>query len=223
MKHSSIKYFFVIDFPKITLVGFLFSILIAMKLYPSGTIINNDTVGYLFFENFLSDLGRTISHGKDNNFHASLLFNMALTFAGITYIIFYYLLNTLFNSAVSRLGSIFGILGACCLIGVAFTPADLYLDPHILFNMWVFRFFLLSTVFYSWIMYKSDKINNFFMVGNLIFIISLFLYILVLMYGPSPYESHNALVFQAVTQKFILINFFFSIGLQTAGYKNLFN
>ena len=123
MKQNSKKYFFVVELPRITLIGFLFFIFLAMNLYPSGTIIQNDSIGYLFFQNFLSDLGRSISHGQDNNFHASLLFNMALTFAGITYIIFYYFLNTLFNSITSKLGSIFGILGACSLIGVAFTPA----------------------------------------------------------------------------------------------------
>ena len=222
MSFDSYKYFFVVLFPRVAMITFLFCVLLAMLIYPSGTYHNHDTNGYLFFENFLSDLGRITSHGGANNFHSSLLFNMALTFGGATYLIFYYYLNTLFNSALSKLGSIFGIMGACCLVGVAFTPADLYFDSHIFFNRWVFRLFLLSTILYSWIIYKSDKIGNKYLIGNLIFIFSLILYIAVLIYGPSPHDSHYGLVFQAVAQKLILFNFVLSIGVQTEGYKKLF-
>ena len=105
------------------------------------------------------------------------------------------------NKLLAILGSLFGICGAISFIGVALTPADLYLSPHIVFNLWLFRFFLLSTLCYSWLMYKSDDINNYYLSGNLIFIIFLALYILILMYAPSPHESHTALVFQAISQK----------------------
>ena len=70
--------------------------------------------------------------------------------------------------------------------------------------------------------YKSDKIGNKYLIGNLIFIFSLILYIAVLIYGPSPHDSHYGLVFQAVAQKLILFNFVLSIGVQTEGYKKLF-
>ena len=222
MNIDSYKYFFVVLFPRISMIIFLSCILLAMIIYPSGTYHNHDTTGYLFFENFLSDLGRTTSHGGASNFHSSLLFNMALTFGGVTYIIFYYYLSTLFASVLSKIGSILGIIGAGCLIGVAFTPADLYFDSHIFFNRWVFRLFLLSTFLYSWIVYTSDKISNIYLIGNFIFIFSLALYIAVLIYGPSPHDSHYGLVFQAVAQKLILFNFILSIGVQTEGYKNLF-
>jgi len=179
--------------------------------------------GYSFFKNFLSDLGRTISHGGHNNFHSSLLFNMALTFAGITYILFYFYLGRfLKGDKIAALGSFCGISGAICFIGVAFTPADLFLPPHITFNLWIFRFFLVATFCYSWIIYKSKRIDNKYLIGNAIFIVSLIFYILVLTFGPTPRDP-GGLEFQAVSQKFIMFNFLASIVIQTMGFSKLTN
>ena len=132
---------------------------------------------------------------------------MALIFGGITYLLFYSFLKNIFpNQLLAKLGSLLGICGAISFIGVAFTPADLYLDAHIIANEWIFRFFLASTIIYSWLIYKNDLIDNKYLIGNLIFIISLFAYILILIYGPKPYEP-GGLEFQAVAQKFIMINY----------------
>ena len=193
------------------------------SLCPGVSCVDIDhyTEGYYFSKNFLSDLGRTLTHTQHSNFHPSLLFNMSLTLAGITYILFYVFLRRLFeNKILAGIGSISGISGAICFIGVAFTPADLYLQPHIIFNLWVFRFFLISTVCYSWLMYKAKEINNIYLLGNIIFILSLIFYILVLMYGPSPCEP-GGITFQAIAQKFILLNFLASIVVQTMGFSKL--
>lgn len=218
----NVKYFFMIIFPRLSLIFFLSCISIGMYLYPGSTYHNYETIGYLFSENFLSDLGRTITHGGHNNFHSSILFNTSLIFGGITYIIFYVLIQELFNlNLVSRLGSLFGIAGGLCMIGVALTPSDLFLNPHIFFNMWLFRFFLLSTLCYTWLMYKHKKINNYYLSGNFVFIIFLLIYILILMYGPSPHDSYYALIFQTISQKIILLNFILSIIIQTMAYSTI--
>ena len=223
MNNMDLKYFLIIILPRLSLGFFLFCVGMGMYFYPGSTYHNYETTGYLFSQNFLSDLGNTITYGGDNNFHSSILFNMSLVFGGITYMIFYFLIKDLFNSNLTaKLGSLTGILGAICFIGVALTPADLFLDAHILFNMWLFRFFLLSTLCYSWLMYKTDDINNYYLSGNLIFIIFLVLYILILLYAPSPHESHTALVFQAISQKIILFNFILSIIVQTMAYSKIY-
>ena len=222
MNNSNLVYFFIVVLPRLSLGFFLFCILVGMYLYPGSTYHNYETVGYLFSENFLSDLGRTMTYKGENNFHTSILFNMALCFGGVTYTVFYFMIKNLFdNKLITNLGSLFGICGALCFIGVALTPADLFLDSHIFFNTWLFRCFLLSTLFYSWLIYKSPKISNYYLLGNLIFIVSLIIYILILMYAPSPKVSYEALVFQAVTQKFILFNFVGSIIVQTYGYSKI--
>ena len=87
--------------------------------------------------------------------------------------------------------------------------------------MWIFRFFLLSTLCYSWLMYKHNGINNYYLIGNLIFIIFLLTYVLILIYGPSPRESDFALIFQVTAQKIILFNFILSILVQTVAYSKI--
>jgi len=239
MKNLGLSKLCIVILPRLSMGGFLICITIAMFLYKGGiyhmvlenglsqcpgsicTDAGHSTTGYLFNKNFLSDLGRTITHGGHINYHASLLFNMALTFGGITYILFYFFLKNLFqNQMLAKVGSLVGIFGAISFIGVAFTPADLYLDAHIIANEWIFRFFLLSTIIYSWLMYKTVEINNKYLIGNLIFIISLLIYILILQYGPKPYEP-GGLVFQAISQKFIMFNFFISIIIQTMAYNKM--
>ena len=222
MNISSLKYFFMITYPRISLIAFISLIATAMYVYPGSTYHNYETVGYLFSENFLSDLGRTITHGGNNNFHSSILFNTSLMLGAITYIIFYLLIRELFNSnLISKLGSLFGVLGSLCMIGVALTPSDLFFSPHIFFNMWLFRFFLLSTLCYTWLIYKNKQINNSYLTGNLIFIVFLLIYIIILMYGPSPQKSHAALILQALSQKIILFNFMLSIIVQTMAYNKI--
>ena len=235
----SLKYFFIVILPRYSMLGFITCVTIAMYLYPGGiyhmvseggkslcpgaSCVNLDhyTIGYSFLKNFLSDLGRTIAHGGQNNFYSSMLFNISLTFGGITYILFYFSLMKVFeNKTLSILGSILGICGGIGFIGVAFTPADLYLDSHIMFNMWIFRFFLASTICYSWLMYKSNAISNKYLIGNFIFIASLIFYIFVLMYGPTPREP-GGVEFQAICQKFIMLNFIGSIIIQTIGFSKI--
>ena len=60
------------------------------------------------------------------------------------------------------------------------------------------------------------------LIGNMIFILSLVAYILILIYGPKPYEP-GGLEFQAVSQKFIMLNFLFSIVTQTMAYDKIIN
>jgi len=236
MKNIALQKFFIVDFPRYSLLGFLVCVIAAMYLYPGG-IYHYDfgtheclqlcqkeghhTEGYLFFKNFLSDLGRTISHGGHNNFHSSLLFNMALTLSCLTYIIYFSFIKNLFpNQMLAKIGSVIGICGALSLLGVALTPADLYLDPHIAANHWIFRFFLVSTIIYSWLIYKQNEIDNKYLIGNLIFIISLIVYILILIWGPMPNEP-GGLEIQAVSQKLILLNFIGSIFIQTMAFNKI--
>ena len=237
----SFRYFFIVILPRYSMLSFILCVGMAMYLYPGGVYHmvsesggslcpgsscidpNHHTTGYSFFKNFLSDLGRTISHGEYNNFHSSLLFNIALTFGGITYILFYIYLRDFFkNNPIANIGSLSGMCGAICFIGVAFTPADLFLPPHIMFNLWLFRFFLLATICYSWVIYKSIKIDNKYLIGNAVFIASLIFYILVLMYGPTPRDP-GGLEIQAISQKFIMFNFLASIIVQTMGFSKLIN
>ena len=55
--------------------GFILLNFFSMIFYPGGTLIDKDTDGYLFFYNFLSNLGERTARNGDDNFISSILKN----------------------------------------------------------------------------------------------------------------------------------------------------
>ena len=217
--------FWLIVLPRMVLILFIIFNIIAMLVYSGSTYRNNLSPGYSFTENFLSDLGRTMSFSGQINYFSAQFFNMSLILAGTVFSFFYYSVRKVFSSYNQRflalVGSIFGVLGGLSLIGVGITPADLYLDFHIMFATWLFRFFFVASLFYSIVIFKDDQYENKFASGYLIFTFSILLYIMVSELGPDPKISLFALTFQVVSQKIILLILMASIYIQTIGLKRL--
>jgi hypothetical membrane protein len=212
-------------YPQFILKLFILLNIIAIFCYPGGTYINHSTLGYSITQNFLSDLGRTISFSGEINFLSSQLFNMSLIMAGTIFIFFYVNLRKIFKSnnqkTVAFIGSIFGILGGFSLIGVGLTPSNLYLDLHIIFATWLFRFFLISSISYSFIIFIDKIFPNKYAGGYLFFTLSILLYILISELGPNPKTDLFSLSIQVISQKLILIIFLFAVYLQTIGIQIL--
>ena len=59
--------FWIIKMPKYSIIIFCILNIIAMILYPGGTLHDPDQIGYSFTRNFFSDLGTTISYSGANN------------------------------------------------------------------------------------------------------------------------------------------------------------
>ena len=118
-------------------------------------------------------------------------------------------------------GSISGILGSMALTGVGITPSDLYLNLHIMFATWLFRFFLVAALSYSIVIFKSSVIDNKYAMGYFMFTILIFLYILISEFGPSPKLSPFALNLQVISQKIILFVFLIAIYIQALGIQKL--
>jgi hypothetical protein len=77
----------------------------AMLLYPGGTIRDPSTSGYSFFQNFLSDLGRTVAWGGQPNYRSAFLFVtsfviLALALAG-SFVVFIRLFSSSRNARYS--------------------------------------------------------------------------------------------------------------------------
>ena len=214
-----------ITLPRMVLVLFIIFNIIAMFFYPGSTFLNNSTLGYSFTQNFLSDLGRTMSFSGEVNFFSAQFFNMSLILAGSVFSFFYFNVSKLFLEGNQRLlalvGSFFGILGGLSLIGVGITPSDLYLDLHIIFATWLFRFFFIASIFYSIVIFRHNQYENKYACGYLIFAFSILLYVLVSEFGPDPKISLFALTFQVISQKMILLILMASIYIQTLGLKRL--
>ena len=113
------------------------------------------------------------------------------------------------------------MLGGLSLIGVGLTPADLYLDIHIICSIWLFRFFFVASFCYSVVLLKHALFEIKFAGGYLVFTFFILLYIFVSEFGPDPELNQSALAIQVVSQKIILLIFMASIYIQTMGLKKL--
>ena len=142
--------FWIVEMPKYSIVLFCLLNIVAMYLYSGGSIHNKEQIGYVFTKNFFSDLGTTVSYSGAENMVSCILFNISLCICGFTFIMLFYKVRTLFKfKGISFFATLFGVLGGICFIGVAFTPANLLLDPHILFAHGIFRCLLIASILYS--------------------------------------------------------------------------
>jgi hypothetical protein len=135
--------------------------ILAMVYYPGGTSIDNDRVGYSFFENFFSDLGMARTYSGEFNVLSRLLFASALILVGLVLIIFFFLILNYFNLSrlarnSSRIGSAAGVLAGIGCIGIAATPWDLYLSIHLIF-VFILSFSLLVVMISYSIAILSNK------------------------------------------------------------------
>ena len=214
-----------ITIPRLVLKIFVVFNIISILSYSGGTYLDNLNPGYLFTQNFLSDLGRTISFSGDINFFSAQFFNMSLILAGTVFTFFYLHVCRVFLANNQRIlaliGSLFGILGGLSLVGVGLTPADLYLEIHVVCATWLFRFFFVASLCYSIVIFRHDRLENKFASGYLVFTFSILLYILISELGPDPKVSSFALTLQVISQKLILFILMCSIYIQTQGLKKL--
>lgn len=199
-----------------------------MLLYPGGTMFNKAAKGYTFSENFFSDMGAYAARNGDPNYLSMILFSLSLTVVGVTFILYYLTIPSLFKSDrlsyfISLLGSLFAIAGSLCLIGTGLTPSDLVLESHKFFANNIFYSFLFTSFFYTLVIFKSNSIKKRYAIGYLFFFVSIFFYVGVLNFGPSADLNNSALVFQVVSQKLIVFVFILAVLHQTFGFENLIN
>ena len=160
-------------------------------------------------------------------FFSCLFFNLSMIIAGCVMIIFFWHIKNIFNHQsgllfwISIIGTSAGVAGGCSMIGVGLTPSDLYLDFHIIFANWLFRFFFLSAICYTIIIYKSDLIETKYAIGYCIFAFLILFYIFLSELGPDARENMSALYLQVIAQKSILLCFIITIYSQTKGLESL--
>ena len=211
--------------PFLGLIVFLSFIVLAILFYPGSTYHSTHSVGYDFFNNFLSDLGRTVTHGGESNFFSSFFFNNAMFICGFLFIVFYIYLPYFFKDTsllfiCSILGSILGTLGSLSFLLVGLTPADLYLKEHIFFANNIFYISFPAALMYSFVIIKSKILSNIYGIGYFIFSLTLILYIIILEFGPNI-KSEYGLNIQVTAQKIIALCFVFSSWILAKGLKNI--
>lgn len=211
----------------ICLAFFIFILLFCMLQYPGGSRFDNEATHYLFFENFISHLGKqTTSSGLDNSFGA-FLFKIGIYVISFSFAILFLGQPPLFKNHVisyrfSILSSTLALCSALAFIGIGYYSADpstIYI--HLMFVKISFYLFFISSISQT----VALKLNPFFpkkhFLCYLIFSIVLLLYNLLIEFGPKPNSDLFSLVLQVSGQKTIAVFFFFNFIFQGIGILSL--
>ena len=225
---------------------FVISNAIAMYYYPGGSIFDNEKIGYDFFRNFLSQLGRTKAYITDvngnqiSNLVSFRIWSSGMAITGFIFCVYYFCLPSFFkNKKLSILGSFFAIMAAIFFILTGITPGDISIhiidQKNNLINIFsmlkihkfvannIFYFAFPSAIIYSYLIYKSNRINNIYGLGYYTFSILIFCYILILLFGPSPFESEFGMILQVTSQKIIALSWVLSTLILSIGIKSANN
>jgi hypothetical protein len=135
-------------------VQFVVLTLVAMLLYPGGTLYDASTTGYSFFGNFFSELGMTVTHYGKSNAVSAVIFTFSLTVFGIGIAAFFAATQYIVGAARSgraaaRAGAVFGIAAGLAFIGVAATPANRLLGMHMAFLCIAFPAVMVAVALHS--------------------------------------------------------------------------
>ncbi len=215
----------VFRFVRFSSVTFLVLTVIAMFFYPGGSISDPTTKGYSFFGNFFSELGYIHTKSGAANPVGAPLFFIALLMAGTGMILFFAAFPQFFQATrsgrvLSLLGTASGVTSGLCFVGVAFTPADLFLDIHFQFVYWAFRLFPLAVLFYMLVIFRTDSFPRLYGWELLGFFVLLVAYLLLLEFGPD-YTTHTGNIIQATGQKIIAYASIGSVWFQATGALKL--
>ena len=179
----------------------------AMFAYPGGTFTDPATVGYDFFHNFFSDLGRVTALNGQPNTVPFLLFLTALTLVGIGLVLFFLAFRDFFTNdgsgaLLSLLGTVIGVISGLCFVGITFAPYDLFFDIHYQLVFWAFRTFLAAVAVYTLVIFRQDAYPRRYGWVFVVFTALLAAYIGLLEFGPKT-DTSAGLVIQATGQKII--------------------
>ncbi len=129
---------------------------IAMALYPGGTKYDPATKGYSFWNNMLSDMGRTVAHNGVPNTVSCVLFITTMCIIAVTLIPFFSALSREFtrDPKAKRLSCValwLGIGTGVLLALAAAFPQDLHPQLHLRLAQFSFVSLAPSTFIYWWL------------------------------------------------------------------------
>ncbi len=180
---------------------------VAMFFYPGGSTRNENSQGYSFFTNFFSELGLTETYNGEPNTISAVLFFIALNLSGLTLVLFFIAFKQFFKSnlavqIVSSLGMIVGIVSGISFMGVAFTPANLYMDAHVDFVFWAFGSFPVAVILFIVAIFLEKSYPNRYAGVFIVFAGLLIAYYWLLSEGPAI-DTLRGLQIQVTGQKLI--------------------
>ena len=207
------------DFVILVCCAFVFLTLGAMVLYPGGTAFDAHATSYRFFENYFSDLGRTVSRrsGKPNPF-GSFLFFIALSSSGVALAVFFvafarFIWNSLAQRVATTAGVLFGLLTGFNFLGIAWVRANVDSDKHVEFVLAAFKTFPLAVLCFALAIFLGGSYPR---RGAWIFIAFfgvLLAYLRLITAGPPPNTAFGLMI-QVTGQKVVVYASLLCVGVQ---------
>lgn len=200
---------------------FLISTGIGMLFFPGGTILDHNTKGYSFFNNFFSELGRWRTFNGETKWVSFFGFEIALIFHSIAMFIFNLkFLKATHSENISKgayytalvTGSIFPFF----LTGIALTPCDLYLRYHMDFVYAAFGTLIPLSFAYTVLIRQHHLLPNKYGNVMLLIVVAIGLYMLLMLFGPNP---HKVGYVQQTAQKVIVYSMVFCLLYLSGGCR----
>nr|MDO8111779.1 hypothetical protein [Candidatus Sigynarchaeota archaeon] len=138
----------------VAVLTYLIGTFISFFIYTGGYQGNPTSPGYSFVYNAFSDLGLFTAISGNPNLVSAVIYMVILAFVGIALLGFFIFLPAIFRKSrvgtvLSIIGSGLGIWSSICLVGIAFTPADLFNVYHLYFSNNAFMFSSLASLLYG--------------------------------------------------------------------------
>ena len=194
---------------------------IAMLLYPGGTYLDSRTEGYHFFYNFFSNLGEWTARNGEINTFSAFLFNSSLIIFALSYFSFFISFLNLEVKYIDSKWLRFFLVASISVSILSFIFISVFSAEetskfwHLVFVKMAFRTLFIHAVLQTYIVIKIPKFDQFISFATLGFTILLFLFLIVMDFGPSAHGSQEGLFVQVTAQKTIvagiMIYFFFQI------------
>lgn len=188
---------------------------IAMLVYPGGTARDPTTRGYSLFQNFLSDLGSTVTYGGQSNSIGALLFAASLGILVVALFACLVSLIQLYADSIARrlawVAAGFGAVVCAAFIGVAATPENRFLPLHVEFTFLAFRTFPAVTLLFAVATMRERRFSRRAAAAWIALTCVLVAYVAVLQWGPRI-ATDRGLSFQATAQKVVALTVLMIMG-----------
>jgi hypothetical protein len=138
---------------------------LAMLLYPGGTRRDPSTIGYRFFQNFLSDLGNTVSFSGQSNRISSIL---AMAVCGLVVptvlaciLAFVRLYSTSRSGRrIALAAAILAAISCVGMTGVAMSPGNLALIRHVRFSLLTLAPWPVASLLFAVVTVRDDRFRG---------------------------------------------------------------
>ncbi|MCY3413109.1 MAG: hypothetical protein INQ03_15835 [Candidatus Heimdallarchaeota archaeon] len=200
-------------------VQFIILTLIAMLIYPGGSMLNPTSEHYSFHNNFFSDLGRTKSISGEENMEGYVLFTTAMIIAGASITLLFKTSGSLYNGEVFSLATKLGMLSGLFIALTGIIPVDTQLHWH---QIMIFTGFLLTFLAVGIYSFQFLKTKNEYQInGKYLSILSfiILIYLGIMLWGPKM-DTYFGLTFQVMAQKFVVYCLIIILFIHSSSYRS---